>query len=234
MAARWIAALFSAAVLVTGCATTRGAATPEQRRRDLSVYLPLAVGNTWTYDRAFLGEKGEERVEIVKQADGYFVDGRGNALTVDAYGIRDPRRYLLRYPVEAGNSWTTVVSPSSMERYRILDVGFTCEVPAGRFEDCVRVEARNRIDREKTMINEITFAPHVGMVRFDFFLDASGRRIPQGQMLLKSYALKPAAPSAPAAAPAGRADGCGRSGSRSSGSATSGWGRSGSSRSTRR
>lgn len=178
-------------LVIAGCATTKAEKPPEERRRDLAVYLPLAVGNSWTYERSFLGEKGEEHVQIVKEEDGYFVDQRGNALLVDAFGVRDPKRYLLRYPLESGNAWTTVVSPSSMERYRIMDVGFTCEVPAGSFQDCVRVEAKNRIDKEKTVVNEITFAPGVGMVRFDFFLDAQQGRIPQGQMVLKAYDLKP-------------------------------------------
>lgn len=180
--------LLGAATALSACATAR--VSPEQRQRELSEYLPLAVGNTWTYDRRFLGEQGVDKVEIVKEQDGYFVDNRGNALAVDAFGVRDAKRYLLRHPIEAGRSWTTVVSASSMERYQILDAGFDCQVPAGHFQDCVRVEARNRIDREKTMINEITFAPRVGMVQLDFFVETGSQRIPQGQLLLTAWSLK--------------------------------------------
>ena len=183
--------LFAAAVLVSACATTSSSqGSAQEERGDLSNYLPLAVGNSWTYERSFLGEKGEDTVEITKQQDGYFVDNHGNALKVDAFGIRDPKRYLLRNPIEAGRTWNTVVSVSSMEHYKILDAGFDCDVPAGQFNGCVRVESRNRIDKAKTMVNEITFAPGVGMVRLEFFLDTDQKRIPQGQMLLKSYALK--------------------------------------------
>lgn len=176
-----------AVALVSGCA--RRELAPEERRRELSEYLPLAVGNAWVYEREYLGETGEHRVEIVREENGFFLDGQGNALAVDAFGVRDPKRYLLRHPVEAGREWTTIVSVSSMERYRILDVGFRCQVPAGTFDDCVRVEARSRIDAQQSMVNLITFAPGVGMVKFEFVLDAGGKRIPQGRMALRSYEL---------------------------------------------
>ena len=179
-----------AAAVLSGCAGRE--VKPEDRAPEVSAYLPLAVGNTWLYERELLGEKGEHRVRLVREEAGFFYDEAGNALGVDAYGIRDPKRYLLRHPVEAGREWTTVVSVSSMERYRILDAGFRCEVPAGAFSDCVRVEARSRIDAERSMVNVITFAPGVGMVRFDFSLDAKGERIPQGRMVLKRF--EPAKP----------------------------------------
>lgn len=175
-------------VVGAGCATTRGQSDASSGPA-VAQYLPLKVGNTWTYQRSFLGEQGEEQVEIVRTDGDFFVDNRGNALKVDAFGVRDPKRYLLRAPLSSGNAWTVVVSSSSMERYQILDVGFTCEVPAGRFDECVRVEAKSRIDQEKTLINEITFAPGVGMVRFDFFLEKRGDRVPQGQMLLTGYSV---------------------------------------------
>ena len=178
-------ALLAAAWVGTGCA--KKTVRPEERQRQLSEYLPLSVGNSWTYDRVFLGEEGEQTVQIVREEDGFYVDDRGNALAVDAHGIRDPKRYLLRYPLESGREWTTIVSVSSMERYKILDVGFRCEVPAGTFTDCVRVEGRSRIDAEQWMVNQITFAPGVGMVRFEFFLDTANKRIPQGQMVLKRF-----------------------------------------------
>lgn len=174
--------------LFVGCAT-RGRPPETSPGPSVARYLPLKVGNSWTYERTFLGETGEEKVEIVRTEGDFYVDSRGNALKVDAFGIRDPKRYLLRGPLESGNAWTVVVSASSTERYRILDVNFTCEVPAGRFTDCVRVEAKTRIDQAKSLVNEITFAPGVGMVRFDFFLEKDQDRVPQGQMVLTGYSI---------------------------------------------
>lgn len=184
----WLAAAV-VAVSLTGCATQRSAAG--RSGAELSAYMPLAVGNTWLYERDHLGATGEERVEIVREENGFFVDNRGNALRVDAFGIRDPKRYLLRHPIETGNQWTTVVSVSSMERYRILDAGFACEAPAGTFRDCVRVEAQNRIDAERALVNEMTFAPGVGIVRVSLFMEEKGRRLPQGGLALKSFTVKP-------------------------------------------
>ncbi len=184
--------LFALGAILAACALPgAGCAAREVRPAEgappTADYLPLAVGNTWIYERDLLGEKGEHTVRLVREEDGFFYDEQGNALAVDAFGVRDPKRYLLRHPVEAGREWTTVVSVSSMERYRILDVGFRCEVPAGTFTGCVRVEARSRIDADRSMVNQITFAPGVGMVRFDFSLDAKGERIPQGRMVLKAF-----------------------------------------------
>jgi hypothetical protein len=183
----WVAAMMVLAG--AGCATQRSAAG--RGAPDLSTYLPLAMGNTWIYERDHLGATGEERVEIVREERGYFVDTRGNALQVDAFGVRDSNRYLLRHPVEAGSQWTNVVSVSSMERYKILDAGYTCDTPAGTFRDCVRVESQNRIDADRTLVNEMTFAPGVGIVRVSLFLQEKGRRIPQGGLALKSFTVKP-------------------------------------------
>lgn len=186
-----LAAVVASGAVLGGCATTGEGSAGKGDGEDVSKYLPLAVGNTWTYDRTFLGEKGEEVVQIVRENEGYFVDNKGNAFKVDAHGIRDEKRYLLSVPLEAGNAWKSQTSVSSLERYRILDAGFTCDVPAGRFNDCIRVESKNRIDDQRTMVNEITFAPGVGMVKFDFILEAGEKRIPQGQMVLKSFKVQP-------------------------------------------
>jgi hypothetical protein len=182
----WLAV---AAMTAAGCAAGREVAAPA--RADASEYMPLAVGNTWVYQRGHLGAEGEERVEIVREEGGFFVDNRGNGLQIDAFGLRDPKRYLLRHPIEAGREWTTVVSVSSMERYRIVDAGSSCDAPAGTFQRCVRVESRNRIDADRTLVNEMTFAPGVGIVNISVYLDEKGRRIPQGGLALKSFTVRP-------------------------------------------
>ena len=185
------AGLALAAAIAAGCAGQREGRAPSSSRSDASEYMPLAVGNTWVYRRGHLGAEAEERVEIVREEGGFFVDNRGNALQIDAFGLRDPKRYLLRHPIEPGREWTNVVSVSSMERYKILDAGFSCEVPAGTFQRCVRVESKNRIDSDRTLVNEMTFAPGVGIVNLSLYLEDKGRRIPQGSLALKSFTVKP-------------------------------------------
>jgi hypothetical protein len=155
-----------------------------------AAYYPLAVGNRWVYESNFLGEKTERMVQILKEENGFFVDNQGGELGVDAFGIRDRKRYLLKEPVEPGRSWTNVVSVSSIERYKILELG-PCEVPAGRFESCVGVEGRNRVDDQTTLVNHLTLARGVGIVRIETAAEVRGERIPQSQLLLTRFELRP-------------------------------------------
>ena len=154
-------------------------------------YYPLAVGNRWTYA---VNGRADKRVEvkIVKEEGGFFLDSQGGQLTADSFGIRDQKRYLLRAPLETGRSWTNVVSVSSTERYQILRADGPCESPAGVFQGCVQVEARNRVDADTTLVNTFTFAPRVGLVRIQVDAERGGRRIPQTWLELTSYQLKPA------------------------------------------
>ena len=65
-----------------------------------------------------------------------------------------------------------------------------CEAPAGVFQDCVQVEARNRVDADTTLVNTFTFAPGVGLVRIQVEAERGGRRIPQTWLELTSYQVE--------------------------------------------
>ena len=158
-------------------------------RPNLSVYYPLAVGNQWTYLATFLGDKRVQNVEIVAEHGGYFEDTQHGELAVDGYGIKDHKRYLLRSPIEPGAAWTNVVSVASVEHYVILSVGEPCSAPAGRFDACVRVESKNRVDANTTLSAEFTFAPHVGLVKIKTVALTLGREIPQAELVLAAYHL---------------------------------------------
>ena len=176
------------ALLLTGCAAPSSAVrSPAAAPED---YYPLAVGNHWTYSVNFLGDRRERRVEIIGHRDGYYLDSEGGQLTVDGLGVRDQKRYLLREPIHSGASWTNVVSASSVEHYQITEVGQTCRAPAGVFENCVRVQSRNRMDEQRTLVNELTFAPSVGIVRLELSLESNGKRVPQSTFELKEFAVK--------------------------------------------
>ena len=152
-------------------------------------YYPLAVGNSWTYRVRFLGEERQQKVEIVREEDGYFRDNQGGRLAEDAYGVRDEKRYLLRYPLEPGKTWSNVVSVSSVEHYKILETGSRCQAPAGAFDGCLRVESRNRVDAKTVLVNTVTFAPEVGVVRIEVVAEVGQQRIPQTELSLVSYRL---------------------------------------------
>ena len=153
-------------------------------------YYPLAVGNRWTYRVNGRADRTVD-VEVLKEEDGYFHDNQGGQLSVDGFGVRDRKRYLLRGPLAEGNQWTNVVSVSSTERYRILQAGVPCEAPAGSFKHCVRVEARNRVDAQTTLVNALTFAEGVGLVRIEVSAEKSnGERMPQTWLELASFKLQ--------------------------------------------
>jgi hypothetical protein len=185
-ASRWVAL---SGVLVFSCAK-RLETGSSNGSVPAAAFCPLAVGNRWVYQANFLGEKTERTVQILREEDGFYLDNQGGALGVDATGIRDRKRYLLKEPVEPGRTWTNVVSVSSIERYKILDLG-PCQVPAGRFESCVGVEGRNRVDDQTTLVNEMTLAQGVGIVKIETAAEVRGQRIPQSQLLLTRFELRP-------------------------------------------
>jgi hypothetical protein len=154
---------------------------------DVASYYPLQVGNSWTYDVNLLGAHQKQEISIVGAQGGRFTDSAGNTLSVDAYGIRDEKRYLLRTPIAVGTRWNNVVSVSSYEQYEIIEAGHSCEAPAGTFVGCVVVQSRNKAEGEKTLINTMTFAPRVGLVRVATEMDVGGKLIPQARLELVSY-----------------------------------------------
>ena len=180
-------------VMGVGACASRQQVAEEPRSRpseSLSAYYPLAVGNRWTYRVNGRVDKAVD-VEVLKEEDGYFHDNQGGQLSVDGFGVRDRKRYLLRGPLAEGNQWTNVVSVSSTERYRILQAGVPCEAPAGSFSHCVRVEARNRVDAQTTLVNALTFAEGVGLVRIEVSAEKSnGERMPQTWLELASFKLQ--------------------------------------------
>ncbi|WP_307734737.1 hypothetical protein [Pyxidicoccus parkwayensis] len=201
-----VAALLSVAVLGSGCAKKVEAAPRAQSGDNVAQFYPLAVGNRWTYRLNGIANK-QVTVEILGQEEGYFVDNQKGRLAVDAYGLRDDKRYLLRGPLEEGHTWTNVVSVSSTERYRILGAGVTCQAPAGTFQGCVQVEGRNRMDANTTLVNTMSFAPGVGIVRLEIAVEAKdGQRTPQVLMELTGWHFadgQSGGRMAPAPAPAG-------------------------------
>jgi hypothetical protein len=222
MTARGAAAfawLCAAAAAASACATTsrdKTAGAPKAGAADepasteeatwrgegarTSEYYPLAVGHRWTYRAAMLGHTTTREIAIVREQGGFFLDTGGGALMHDAYGLRDQRRYLIRYPIEPGTEWMSVVGPSSVERYRIVDASAVIQVPAGTFERCVVVEAALRVDKDRSLTHRAAYAPGVGLVRLETWAMLAGQApAQQTRMELVGHQLAPP----PAVAPPG-------------------------------
>lgn len=162
---------------------------------DPTAWFPLAVGNAWTWvdrsPRAGAGAPKERTVRIVsRDADGYFVDDARGALRAAHGCIQDRVRRLLCTPVEEGRTWTSIVSETSTERYRIVATGQSVQVPAGRFEDCAVVRSTNRAGEDAEVVLETTYAPGVGPVRIETFAVVKGKRMPQVKAELASYRIE--------------------------------------------
>jgi hypothetical protein len=154
-------------------------------------YFPLAIGNTWTYLDRSQQQPGEARrvVRIIERdRDGYFVDDQRGALRADSDCLHDRSRRLLCRPLAVGASWSSVVGPSSTERYEIAGVNETVAVPAGTFQGCVRVRSRLRGGGVE-QVAELTYARGVGLVRLETFAVVSGVARPQVRGELESYRL---------------------------------------------
>ncbi|GMU61321.1 MAG: hypothetical protein AMXMBFR34_30840 [Myxococcaceae bacterium] len=182
-------ARFLLAAVLLSCTTA-----PEVKKESASLgpsardFYPLTVGTKWSYEVNLLGEKRSIDVAIQKLTpDGYALDSTGAQLLVDSYGVRDQKRYLLRNPIEAGTKWTNVVSVSSVEHYEILAADQPCDAPAGAWKGCVVVESRNKVEEGKILVNEMTFAPGVGIVRLSTVLEAKGQKIPQSTLALSRF-----------------------------------------------
>jgi len=161
---------------------------------DSARYFPLAVGNHWTYEATYLGERSTRRVEVVAFRDGNYVDRDGRALRVDREGVRDQVRYLLHEPLSAGATWTSIIAPGSAEHYRIVSVRTPCEAPAGKFPDCVEVESKTLADPNtpgRFLVNRVTFAAGVGIVRVRTALEEGTRSAPTAELLLTAFEVGP-------------------------------------------
>lgn len=179
--------------LLAGCRGAHEAAgeRPSSGRLGVALgpaaYFPLVVGTKWIYEAVVLGSGKRLEINMVRESGGVFEDSTGARFAVDGDGVRDERRYLLKGPLRPGTSWRNVVSVSAVERYEILSAGASCASPAGRWSECVVVESRIRGDGDDVLVNELTFAPGVGLVSTATVLESGGKRIPQASLRLLEY-----------------------------------------------
>jgi hypothetical protein len=155
-------------------------------------YAPMAIGQSWTYQVWYPGQKGEMTVSIVGEKDGYLLDSREGAFRLTQDGLRDKQRYLIRHPLTAGATWQTVVSASAVEHNKIISVGERCECAAGSFPDCLVVESRVRGGPKVTVVIRWTWARGIGLVKFETEAEVVGQGVlPQVKQSLIRYGAAP-------------------------------------------
>ena len=193
---RTLLAGLAALLVAAGCASSPAPGAPARiagPAPELAELFPLAVGNEWTWDDLSPqlppgGRRSARTVRVVSRTqDGFFRDSEGTELRVDGECVRDRVRRLLCRPLAAGGAWKSVVSVSSTERYEIVAVGERVEVPAGRFDRCVRVRANNRAGASSEHVLELTYAPGVGPVRLETWAIVDGVAVPQIRAVLRSF-----------------------------------------------
>jgi hypothetical protein len=180
--------LIACALALSACATTPTPKAPEKPQRTAADFYPLTPGTAWRYEVKLLGDTRTIDVTMLKKNEqGFVEDSTGAQFLVDAYGVRDQKRYLLRNPVASGTKWTNVVSVSSVETYEVLSADQPCDAPAGKWDNCAVVESRNRVQEGVVLVNEMTFAPGVGIVRLSTVLESNGKQIPQSTLSLLEF-----------------------------------------------
>jgi len=197
-----VALFFLSCTLLAGCpspSTTVTTKQPSGKELRVTDYFPLKVGDRRVY-KVVLG-KQQTKIEVViqKRIGNKFIelerrlDGKGKAQTAPKevyhyteYGIRGRNRYLLKYPLQVGTKWLSVVNPTTIEKYRIMSVNSTVGVPAGEYKDCIFVRSQDR-DATGVLENRMYFAPKVGLVKVATFRNANGRATLQWTVELVSF-----------------------------------------------
>jgi len=182
--------LLLSGLLCAGCVSTEPRPTPQTTPKARELF-PLAVGNRWSYNVAFLGARQNLTVAIVSGQGSLFVDSRNQKFMLESDGLRDEHRYLLKEPLEVGRTWTSIIDVSTSEHYKVDELGVRIDVPAGHFEDCVQIEARNPSGPNLALIADQVYCPGVGLVRVVTFQERSGNRsAPQFTQELASYKVQ--------------------------------------------
>ncbi|GEM_PF-1695752 len=185
-----LAVLVVVGVFPLGCSSSKSAerAPPSAENRAPAFY-PLKVGNRWTYDELAMGRVHNTwQTSISQQASPtryvqdiqLLVEGKPSkparqVLEVRPRGIFDGTRYVLEEPVTVGKKWMTVLDVSTAEKFEIVSVDSTVEVPAGRFSGCVRVRNTITDPGKVVQLTEPTFCRDVGMVETRISIQKPGK-----------------------------------------------------------
>ena len=154
-------------------------------------YYPLAVGTAWTYEVRGGGRTTRDTVKIIGQDGPWFLDDHRGRLRLEADGVRDRDRYLLRAPLTTGKTWSAV-EQMVVQRFEVAATDAAVTVPAGRFERCVVIRNEQAIAAGGRYVTEWTYAPGVGLIALKTRAVQGGKE--QEQTSLQLYRFDKAAP----------------------------------------
>ncbi len=175
--ARWLA--LAACLMTVGgasCASTGAGAAPAGPPKTFTAadLYPLELGWKWAYDLVKDGQTMLALYSVLdRSADSATVQGGEDqlsyAITPEGIAQKDGPvigDFIVKNPVALGTEW-----PVAGGRARIAAVAQSVTVTAGRFDDCVVVEA-TRTDPPRAV--RTTFAPGVGPVIIELQIRVGG------------------------------------------------------------
>lgn len=199
-----LALLFAGVALVVGCASTPKSGGDNAA----AAFAPLAVGHSWSY-KVTPGPDEPQTVKIVSRDDkGYFVDDKGGRMAPRSDGIYDGQRFLLLEPLAVGTKWSAVVpagpqapvgAPGVTEHYEIIATDAVVTVPAGTFNDCIEVQAKQSVTdptsgKPATLLMQWTWAKNAGLIRVRQSARIDGNKEPVATATMELIAFHPATP----------------------------------------
>lgn len=151
-------------------------------------YFPLRVGDERVYRMRYLSPRVLiHKHRVIKKSKDRFFDNLGEFYQYDPWGLRGRRRYLLRYPLNVGTKWMSVVN-FRVERYRIVSTASNVSVPAGNYRNCIVVHANEDPTPNGYSHNRMYFAPRVGLIKIQTYrVLGSGKKVLQNTTELVSF-----------------------------------------------
>ncbi len=158
-------ALFPLALACASAARPPAPANPalSENGEPVSAYVSLIPGNAWTYEVKSGARSATDTVRLVGQDGPWFLDDHRGRLRVDDLGLRDAERYLLRGPLLAGKSWTSV-EQMAVQKFEIVSIDAAVQTRAGLFERCVVVRNSEPLPQGQSFVTDWTYAPGVGLI----------------------------------------------------------------------
>jgi hypothetical protein len=152
------------ASLLVACGGAKPQPTPtEQAAVDPSLYYPLTLGNSWTYE--YTPGARRETIQIVGRDGPWFLDDHRGRVRIDSEGVRDADQYLLHAPLTAGAHWTAVQN-LVVQHFTVTSIDATVKTRAGTFSNCVVVRNESPLPQNAgKFVTEWTYAPNVGLVQ---------------------------------------------------------------------
>jgi hypothetical protein len=155
---------FAFVLILAACSGAKPAPAPaNQTAVDPSLYYPLAVGNSWTYE--YTPGARRETIQIVGRDGPWYLDDHRGRVRSDSDGIRDADQYLLHAPLTAGAEWTAVQN-LVVQHFAVTSVDATVKTRAGTFANCVVVRNESPLPQNAgKFVTEWSYAPSVGLVQ---------------------------------------------------------------------